>query len=120
AEFAAQLATAGLSLALVGRRKDRLEALADGLRAEHGTAAEVIGLDLADDGAVAELARRTAHLDVGLVVASAGVVTAGPFLRNDLTAELALLRLDLVVPAELAHAYGRLLARRGRGGIILV
>jgi short-subunit dehydrogenase len=51
---------------------------------------------------------------------SAGVVTAGPFRRNDLTAELALLRLDLVVPAELAHAYGRLLTRRGRGGIILV
>jgi len=120
AEFAAQLAAAGLSLALVARRKDRLDALAARLRAAHGTAAAVIGLDLAGEGAVAELARRTAGLDVGLVVASAGVVTSGPFLRNDLAAEEELLRLNLGVPAQIAHVYGRLLARRGRGGLILV
>src|SRR5271167_3565837 len=76
AEFAEQLAAAGLNLALVARRKDRLDALAQRLRAAHGTASEVIELDLAADGAVAELARRTARLDVGLVVASAGVVTS--------------------------------------------
>ena len=120
AEFAEQLAAAGLSLALVARRKDRLDALAGRLRAAHGTAAEVIELDLAADGAVAELARRTARLDIGLVVASAGIVTSGPFLGNDLAAESALLHLNLAVPAQLAHLYGRLLARRGRGGIILV
>jgi uncharacterized protein len=120
AEFAEQLAAAGLSLILVARRKDRLDALAARLRAEHGTTAEVAELDLAADGAVAELARRTGRLDVGLVVASAGIVTSGPFLGNDLAAERALLRLNLEVPTELAHVYGRLLARRGRGGIILV
>jgi NAD(P)-dependent dehydrogenase (short-subunit alcohol dehydrogenase family) len=113
-EFAAQLAAAGLSLALVARRKDRLDALAGRLRAAHGTPTEVIELDLAGDGAVAELARRTGHLDIGLVVSSAGIVTTGPFLRNDLAAESALLRLNLMVPAQLAHVYGRLLARRGR------
>lgn len=80
----------------------------------------MIGLDLAADGAVAELARRTARLDIGMVVSSAGIVTAGPFLGNDPSAESALLHLNLTVPAQLAHVYGRLLARRGRGGIILV
>lgn len=120
AEFAGQLAAAGFSLALVARRKDRLEALAGRLRAAHGTATEVIELDLSSDGAVAELARRTGHLDVGLVVASAGIVTAGPFLRNDLAAEEELLRLNLLVPVQMAHVYGRLLSRRGRGGLILV
>jgi len=104
----------------VARRKDRLDALAAGMRAAHGTTAVVIELDLAADGAVGELARRTASLDVGLVVASAGVVTSGPFLGNELAAESALLHLNLLVPAELAHVYGRALARRGRGGIILV
>jgi short-subunit dehydrogenase len=120
AEFAGQLAAAGLSLAMVARRKSRLDALAQRLRAAHGTVTEVIELDLAADGAVAELARRTAGLDIGLVVSSAGIVTAGPFLGNDLAAESALLRLNLEVPAELAHVYGRALARRSRGGIILV
>jgi uncharacterized protein len=120
AEFAAQLAAAGLNLVLVARRKDRLDALAVRLRAEHGTVTETIELDLAADGAVGELARRTGRLDVGLVVSSAGIVTSGPFLRNDLAAESALLRLNLEVPAQLAHVYGQALARRGRGGIILV
>lgn len=120
AEFAEQLAAAGLSLVLVAGRKDRLDALAARLRADHGTATEVIGLDLAADGAVTELARRTSHLDIGLVVISAATVTAGPFLGNALAAELTLVRLNLAVPAELAHVYGRLLARRGRGGIVLV
>ena len=120
AEFAEQLAAAGFSLALVARRKDRLEALAGRLRAAHGTVTEVIDLDLGGDGAVAELARRTGRLDVGMVVASAGVVTSGPFLGNELAAEEELLRLNLLVPAQMAHVYGRLLARRGRGGLILV
>lgn len=120
AEFAEQLAAAGFSLVLVARRKDRLEALAGRLRAAYRTATEVIELDLGAEGAVAELARRTASLDVGLVVASAGVVTSGPFLGNDLAAEEELLRLNLLVPAQLAHVYGRLLASRGHGGLILV
>jgi uncharacterized protein len=120
AEFAEQLAAAGFGLVLVARRKDRLDALAARLRAEHGTAAEVIELDLAADEAVAELARRAAGLDIGLVVSSAGIVTSGPFLGNDLAAETALLHLNLIVPAQLAHVYGQLLHRRGRGGIILV
>ena len=120
AEFAEQLAAAGLDLVLVARRKDRLEALAGRLRATHGVSAEVIALDLAAEGAVAELIRRTERLDVGLVVASAGVLTTGPFLSNDFAAEAELLRVNLVVPAEMAHAFGRHFVARGHGALILL
>jgi short-subunit dehydrogenase len=89
----------------VARRKDWLDALAVRLRAEHGTVTETIELDLAARGAVGGLARRTGRLDVGLVVSSAGIVTSGPFLRNDRAAESALLRLNLEAPAQLAHVY---------------
>jgi hypothetical protein len=120
AEFAEQLAAAGLSLVLVARRKDRLDALASRLHGAHGVGTKVVDLDLAGDGAVAELVRRTGQLDVGLVVANAGIVTTGPFLGNDWAAESALLKVDLMVPAEMAHAYGQLFAQRGRGGLILI
>jgi hypothetical protein len=120
AEFAAQLAAAGLNLVLVARRKDRLDALSGRLRTAHGIATEVVELDLAGDAAVTELVRRTGHLEVGLVVANAGVLTTGPFLGNDWAAESELLRVDLAVPAEMAHVYGRMFARRGRGALILV
>jgi len=120
AEFAVQLAAAGLSLVLVARRKDRMDALAGRLRAAHGISTEVVELDLAQDGAVAELVRRTGHLDVGLVVANAGILTSGPFLGNDWESEAALLKVDLIVPAEMAHVYGQMFARRGRGALILI
>lgn len=120
AEFAVQLAAAGLSLVLVARRKDRLDAQAARLRAEYRVDVDVIPLDLARDGAVAELADRTGHLDVGLMVANAGVLTTGPFLGNDWTVESELLRVDLMVPAEMAHRYGRAFAARGRGAVILI
>lgn len=120
AEFAAQLAATGMGLVLVARRKDRLDALAGRLRAAHGISTEVIQLNLAGEGAVAELVRRTEHLDVGLVVANAGVLTTGPFLGNDWAAESELLRVDLMVPAEMAHVYGQMFARRRRGALILI
>jgi uncharacterized protein len=120
AEFAAQLAAAGLSLVLVARRKDRLDALSGRLRSAHGISVVVIELDLAVEGAVAEMVRRTGDLDVGMVVANAGILTAGPFLGNDWTAESELLRVDLMVPAEMAHVYGAMLARRGRGALIFI
>lgn len=120
AEFAAQLAASGLNLVLVARRKERLTELADRLRAEHGTNTKVVELDLASEGAVSELARCTQHLDVGLVVASAGILTSGPFIANSLAAETALLLLNLVVPAQIAHTYGGNFAARGHGALILL
>jgi hypothetical protein len=120
AQFATQLAAAGLQLVLVARRKDRLEALASELRARHGTAVEIIELDLARNGAVAELARRTEHLDVGFLVAAAGVITSGPFVRGPLDAETGLLTVNLVVPMQLAHTFGARFAERGRGGMVLI
>ncbi|WP_326835415.1 SDR family NAD(P)-dependent oxidoreductase [Amycolatopsis rhabdoformis] len=120
AEFATQLAAAGFSLVLVARRKEKLQGLADRLRERHGTTAEVVDLDLGREDAVAELVRRTAHLDVGLLVASAGTATAGPFLDTPLATETAVLDLSLTVPMRLAHEYGRRFRDRGRGALVLV
>jgi NAD(P)-dependent dehydrogenase (short-subunit alcohol dehydrogenase family) len=75
AEFARQLAHSGLNLVLVARRKEKLQRLADQLHAEYGTASELVELDLGSEGAVQELLGRTAHLDIGLVVASAGMIS---------------------------------------------
>src|SRR5216684_4125634 len=46
--FARELAARGHSVTLVARRADRLERLADELRAEHGIRAEVIPTDVGD------------------------------------------------------------------------
>ncbi|MGW6400400.1 SDR family NAD(P)-dependent oxidoreductase [Streptomyces sp. NPDC055134] len=117
--FEAQLAARSLSLVLVACRKQKLQAPADQLRADHGTAIESVELDHRGESAVDESLRRTSHLDVGVLVASAGIATAGPFLDTPLAEESALINLDLAVPMQLAHAYGRLVRKERRGAIIL-
>ncbi|WP_422743404.1 SDR family NAD(P)-dependent oxidoreductase [Mycobacterium sp. WMMD1722] len=119
-EFARQLAGAGVDLVLVARRKDRLEALAAELSRVHGVTVEPVVLDLLNDGAVDELLRQVHDLDVGMVIANAGVSSVGPFLQHSSAEEVDVLTLDGAVPLQLAHGFGRRFAQRGRGAIVLV
>ncbi len=120
AEFTRQLSAAGVNVVLVARRQDRLEALAAELTGLHGTANEVVAIDLLAEGAVDELCRRVVDLDVGIVVANAGIWRAGPFVDHSLADELDVLTLDAAVPMQLAHRFGQRFAQRHRGGIVLV
>ncbi|TDH55532.1 SDR family NAD(P)-dependent oxidoreductase [Mycobacterium talmoniae] len=119
-EFARHLSSVGLNVVLVARRIDRLQRLAGELSDAYDTHTIVLALDLLADGAVAELHRRVAHLDIGIVVVNAAMSTTGPLVNNSLSEELAVLRLDGAVPLETAHRFGRDFARRRRGAIILV
>ncbi|TVS84009.1 SDR family NAD(P)-dependent oxidoreductase [Mycobacterium helveticum] len=119
-QFARQLSAAGINVVLVARRKDRLEALASELSRAHGTDNVVIALDLLSDAAVDELARRVGDLDVGIVVANAGIPSAGVLVNSSIAYELEVLTLDAVVPLQMAHVFGNALVRRGRGAVVLV
>jgi hypothetical protein len=120
AEFARQLAKAGLDLVLVARSRDKLEHIGGELHDEFGTRVEIVELDLLDAGAIDELTRRTEELDIGLVVLAAGIFTAGPFTGNDLSAETDVVTLGAIRPMQLTHHYAGAFVERQRGGIILV
>lgn len=109
-----------MDLVLITRGKDCLDALGEELVRRYQVKAETIALDLFADGAAEELVRGTEHHDVGVVIANAGNFVAGPFLHNDLAAELDVLRLNAFVPLQLAHQYGQRFAERERGAIVLV
>ena len=57
ADLARSLARRGYGATLVARRTDRLDELAEELRAEHGVRAETLACDLADSEARAGLVR---------------------------------------------------------------
>jgi NADP-dependent 3-hydroxy acid dehydrogenase YdfG len=77
AATARRLASAGASVALLGRREDRLK----GLATEIGAAAVPVAVDITDQDAVYTAAAtiRSALGRVDLVVANAGVMLAAPF-----------------------------------------
>jgi short-subunit dehydrogenase len=119
-EFARQLAASGLHLVLVARRLALLEDLGRSLTDAYGISYRALSLDLSQDGFLDPLVAATRDLDIGLVVSNAGAVHLGEFLSLDQSLLHQTVRLSISAHLDLAHHFGRKLAARKRGGIILL
>jgi short-subunit dehydrogenase len=129
-EFARQLAAAKNDLVLVARDEDRLNQVAEELRAAHGVAVEVLPADLSLADDVARVARRLAVVGgrpgeedlrpVGLLVNNAGFATSASFTTGRVTTERR--GIDVMVKAvvELTHAAVGQMLERERGAILNV
>jgi short-subunit dehydrogenase len=120
AEFARQLAAKGLHIVPVARRQALLDDLAHELETEHVVEVRPISIDLADPDVASVLRERTQDLEVGLVVYNAALSPIGPFLERDLDEKLRVLDVNCRTPLILAHEFGRAMAARGRGGLLLM
>ncbi|AFY29739.1 SDR family NAD(P)-dependent oxidoreductase [Cyanobium gracile] len=118
--LACRLADSGLNLVLVARDWPRLETLAASLIASHGVQVQVVAVDLAREDHLAAIRRVTDPLDVGLLVASAGFGSAGPFLDADITSETEMLMVNGRAVLQACHHFGGRLRERGRGGLVLL
>ncbi|OBK45392.1 SDR family oxidoreductase [Mycobacterium sp. 1081908.1] len=119
-EFAHQLADSGINVILVARRLAALQDLGAALSRDYGVEYRAVGVDLSDPGSLTPIAEATNDIDVGLLISNAGVALPGAFVDSDLQAQRAILRLNTAAHLGLTHHFGERLARRGRGGIILV
>ncbi|MEZ4217214.1 MAG: SDR family NAD(P)-dependent oxidoreductase [Myxococcota bacterium] len=124
--FAHRIAAAGVSVALVARRAETLDAAARELRAVASAAhrdveVRTLALDLTADDALARIRAGTDDLDVGLLVYNAGA-THGVARFHDAPVEraLSLVALDCIGPVRLAHHFGARMRERRRGGIVLL
>lgn len=81
AEFCRQLAAKGFSLVLIARRADKLQALADELKASHNTNSLVITADLSVNGASEAIAGQLAaeNIEVDYLINNAGFGLPGSF-----------------------------------------
>jgi short-subunit dehydrogenase len=116
--LARELAGRGVSVILVARRRDRLDALAAALAGPVQTL--VVELDLGGDDAVDTLLTAVGERDVGLVCANAGFGDKGAFTSADRGEMRRMIRLNCESTAALAHAFVPRLAARGRGGLMIV
>lgn len=118
--FAVRLAEAGISVVLAARREALLDGLASELAALGDIESRVVAVDLATPAGVEALIARTRELDVGLLVASAGYGTSGPFVESAIDDELGMIDVNCRAVAALSHEFGRRFVERGRGGIVLM
>jgi uncharacterized protein len=119
-EFARQIAASGINVVLVARRDALLSELGRAISQEFDVQYRALAMDLSQEGFIPKLAEHTKDLDIGLVVSNAGTANPGEFLKLDRQLLQATLRLNTMSHLDIAHHFGRKLAERRRGGLILV
>jgi len=120
--FARALAARGMDLILVARGRERLEALAHALEAEHQVRAVAVAVDLAraDVGQVVRAGAEAAGLSVGLLVNNAGYGLFGDFAEQDPAVQADMIDVNCRAPVALAREFAPDMMARGCGGIIFI
>lgn len=121
AEFARQLAARKVDVVLVARRRERLEALADELRADHGVRADVVAVDLATPDSPHRLfleATREGRT-VDLLVNNAGFGLYQDFVEESWERTQRMLFLNIMALVELSHRFALHMLESGAPGWIL-
>ncbi len=114
------LAQKGFNVVLVARRADALNELAHELHNNFQVDTRVVALDLLKPDAVQALYDEVSTLDIGLVIPAAGIDEMGQFLDKEYHSLERMLKLNIHVPSEIAHVFGKKLTARKCSGIILV
>lgn len=119
--YAERLARDGYDVVLVARRRERLEGLAERLRREAGTSAEVLTANLTDPAALAHVETRIADDEsLALLVNNAGFGGYGPFLQVEPKVVDDLINIHVRAVARLTRAALPGMVHRGAGGVINV
>lgn len=120
AEFARQLAAAGINLVLIARKPDPLAETAETCRAL-GVEVRTLAVDLVSADAVTRIAEATSDLEVGLLIYNAGANTCSErFLDGALSDFGGVIDLNIGTMLALVQHFGRPMRDRRRGGILMV
>ena len=119
-EFARQLAAAGVNVAVVARRQNRLESLVKELENDYGVQARSIVVDLTSPDFLETIEASVEDIEIGLLINNAGAGAPGGFLKQSLDERTRNVQLNVTAPMQLAHVFGQKMSQRGRGGIIFV
>ena len=120
AALAREYAGRGWNLVLVARREERLRALAEELKAAHGTTSTVISADLFSESAVPDLMTAVGGMQVDGLINNAGYGHPGTFLSSTWEDHRRFNHLMTVVPAELTRALLPAMVERGFGRVMQV
>jgi len=121
AELARALAQDGVNLLLVARRAEPLEVLKRSIIDQAPVEVRELALDITEPEAADRIAAAVADVEIGMLICNAGSgVALGAFIAQDVEAHLRLVQLNITSQIRLIHHFGRLMADRQRGAIMLI
>ncbi len=118
-EFANQLARDGLNLVLVARRKSILEELGQQLTDKFSIQYKTVEADLSQSSSIPEIIEAAKNLEIGLLISNAGTGKVTKFFSRSESEHLYIIQLNAISHLRLTHHFGKLMADRRRGGVIL-
>lgn len=121
-ELAKIHAQRGGDLVLVARSQDKLEQLAQELRAKHNIQVTVIAKDLSEPNVAQAIFAQTEQLgiQVDYLINNAGFGGHGRFFERELAKEQQMIQLNITTLTELCHLYLKGMVARKRGKILNV
>jgi hypothetical protein len=121
AAYCERLARLGMPLVMVDVAAELLEERAGAIRAAApGVEIRTVVVDLNDAPAVLEMVDSLAELEIGLLVANAGVGAVGRWLEVPLETKLSQVGINCASLVILADRLTRLMVQRGRWGVIIM
>jgi uncharacterized protein len=121
ARIAHRLGKAGFHLVLVARKAAPLEALASEIQTQYDVKVRTLAIDLTAADMLERIRSVTDDIDVGLLVYNAGAAhLTTPFIDSSLEDALRIIRVNVVGQTTLCYHFGKKLAARGKGGIIII
>jgi short-subunit dehydrogenase len=121
-ELARIHASKGGNVVLVARSRDKLESIKQEFQTRYGVKVHVIAEDLADPASADRIfsATESLGLAIDVLINNAGFGGHGKFVDRDLTAEQAMMQVNMVTLTNLTHHYLKGVVVRRRGHILNV
>jgi short-subunit dehydrogenase len=117
--IAVEAARRGMNVAIVARRPDVLHIAAREVAAQFGVQTRAIVADAGDPDIVAIVEDAMAGDPVGLLVYNAAAEPHGEFVEQHIDEHRYNIAVNVTGPTLLVHHFGRAMAARGKGGIVL-
>jgi short-subunit dehydrogenase len=118
AAFAEKFAGQEYDLVITGRRKDKIEALAEQIRKEYGVDVDVILAELSEDEGIQKVIDHMKDQFIEILVNNAGFGVNSLYQISDLAVMEQLAKVNVLAPMELIHAVLPGMVERGSGTII--
>jgi uncharacterized protein len=120
AGYAARLAAMKMPLILLDINTKRLEETAAALRRDHAVEVRTVTVDLSDAVALNAAIDAIADLEIGLLVANAGIGAVGRWLEVPLEVKMKQIAINCTSTLILAHRLTPAMVQRQRGGVIIM
>lgn len=119
--FARAFAARDYDLVITGRRREKIESVADSIRQNHDVAVEVVVAELADRDTLTNLAERVRNIDnPAILINNAGFAENGIFHEQEIERQRNMIRVHIDATMELTHAILPGMVERGSGVVINV